>query len=101
MSQIPEIPPRLLLPKLWSLVRRGVWIYQEHIVRLEAMGLNRVIEHVSRLRQVSGRRVLVLCDSMSVVLAFGRGHAKSYGLLREVRRTAAVCLALGIRLSIR
>ena len=38
----PDFPelPRLLLPKQWSLVRRGVWVHQEHIVILEAMGLN-------------------------------------------------------------
>ena len=96
-----EIPPRLLLPQLWTPVRQGAWLYTEHIVRLEAMGINRVMDHISLLTDICGRRVLVLNDSMAVVLALGRCRARSFGLLREVRRTAAVCLALGIRLSIR
>ena len=95
-----EIPPRLLLPHLWTPVRQGTWLYTEHIVRLEAMGINRVMDHISLLPGICGRRVLVLNDSMAVVLALGRCRARSYGLLREVRRTAAVCLALGIRLRI-
>ena len=73
----------------------------EHIVRLEAIGINRVMDHVSLLAGVSGSRVLVLCDSMSVVLGLSRCRARAFGLLKEVRRTGAVCLSLGIRLSIR
>ena len=82
-------------------VRQGTWLYTEHLVRLEAMGINRVMDHISLLAGICGWRVLVLNDSMAVVLALGRCRARSYGLLREVRRTAAACLALGIRLSIR
>ena len=96
-----EVPARLLVPSRWRLVRSGAWLYDEHIVKLEAMGLNRVVSHLCSLPDVVGKRVLLLNDSMAVVLAFGRCRARSYGLLKEVRRAAAACLALGLRLHVR
>eukprot|EP00974_Lingulodinium_polyedra_P067176 6501255-Lingulodinium_polyedra.AAC.1 len=38
---------------------------------------------------------------MSVVLAFARCRAKSFGLLAQVRRFQAYCLARGVRCTVR
>ena len=44
---VGEVPARLLVPKLWSLVRHGRSMYDDHIVKLEAMGINRLVGHLS------------------------------------------------------
>ena len=98
---LEEMPARLLVPKLWTLVRHGRCLYDDHIVKLVAICINKAISHLSRDPAAAGARVLILCDSMSVVLAFARCRARSFSLVCEVRRAAAACLALGIRLHIR
>lgn len=48
-----------------------------------------------------GRRLLLLCDNMSVVLAASKGCCSSGPLLRLIRRCTAESLGSGIRMAVR
>ena len=91
-DSFPEISGALLSKSAWDIAQAGEWSRPEHIVHLEARALVKSFE-ISVEKGGHGRyRQLLLSDSMSAVLAFERGRARNFRILRHIRRLYATAL---------
>ena len=99
--KFPEIPSGLLHRSLWTDKLCGKWMFREDILVLEARALVKVVQRMARTRFGRNIRQLVLVDNMSVCLAFDRSRCRSVGLLIQIRRCVAFCLARGIKVAVR
>ena len=60
-----------------------------------------VARHLARSRLNWDQRHLVMTDSQVALCCIWKGRSASFPLLRQLRRLAAIWMALGIRLSVR
>ena len=79
----------------------GKWKYAEQILVLEARVLVMSLRRIALTRFGHDIRQLLLCDNMSVVLAFCRSRSSCFALLVQIRIFSAYCLARGIYVSVR
>lgn len=91
-----EIDAQLLHKELWTPKLWGTWNHEEHILVLEARALNKALNRIAVTKFGQDIRQLLLVDSMSVALSFDRCRSRSFKLLRQIRKYAAVCLARNI-----
>ena len=98
---MPAIPPEWTRKADWHLVFRSEWGRQEHQNVLELRCLVNLGRHLARSAECSGRRFLVLTDSLVGLGALAKGRSSSPALLRLLRRWAAIRLACGISLALR
>ena len=85
----------------WRLLFRGKWKIVDHNNVLEARGILAVLRHLSRTRAAWHSRVLVRTDSMVSLGSMAKGRSSATALLRVCRASAAVQLAMGLRLYLR
>ena len=85
----------------WKVVGRHRWWRQEGMPVLEARATFYAVRHLLRKVENHGKRFLVLTDSLTAALAFGKGRAHSARLRGVVRRAAALLLAVGSSLTLR
>ena len=69
------------------------WDVEEPVVILEARSAVFAVRNLLRRPECRGCRVLILCDSLSVVMAVSKGRSSSRGLQRAARQIAALSLA--------
>ena len=75
--------------------------YHEPIHMKEARAMNWCVRRMTKSCNSHSSRRLLLCDNMSVVLAFERRRAHNFSLLKQVRLFSALAMASNIALSIR
>ena len=97
----PPLRDRWTEQERWRLLFKGTWKVPEHNNVLEARGILSVLRHLSRNRSAWHSRVLVLTDSMVSLGSLAKGRSSADALLRVCRASAAVQLAVGIRLYLR
>ena len=85
----------------WHLVMHDRWLFDENILVLEARALLKAATRVCQSERCFDGRALLLGDNMSVVLSFSRCRAKSFPLLVQIRRLAALSFACNIKFSCR
>ena len=100
-EKFPEVPATELTDHEWFTVRQGQWRKAEHIVHLEARSLVKAMEVIAQDRNMTDCRQLLLVDSMSSALAFGRCRSRNYKMLRQIRKFCAYSIGCNIGFSVR
>ncbi|CAE7655449.1 unnamed protein product [Symbiodinium sp. KB8] len=96
-----EVPGRLLSSEDWFPCLWGQWRHEGGILELEARALVKGIRRIALSRFGHDLRQLMLTDNMSVCLAFDRARARSYPLLKQIRKFSAYLLARNISCTVR
>ena len=91
-----EVPAHLLRKDNWQVKQFGQWKRSEHIMVLEARALTKSLERIAFTKYGKDVHQLLLTDSLSMALAFERARSKSFKVLLQIRRFAAVALARNI-----
>ena len=91
-----EVPAHLLRKDHWQVKQFGQWKRSEHIMVLEARALTKSLERIAFTKYGKDVHQLLLTDSLSMALAFERARSKSFKVLLQIRRFAAVALARNI-----
>lgn len=91
-----EVPAHLLKKDNWQVKQFGQWRRSEHIMVLEARALTKSLERIAFTKYGKDVHQLLLTDSLSMALAFERARSKSFKVLLQIRRFAAVALARNI-----
>lgn len=91
-----EVPAHLLKRDNWQVKQFGQWRRSEHIMVLEARALTKSLERIAFTKYGKDVHQLLLTDSLSMALAFERARSKSFKVLLQIRRFAAVALARNI-----
>lgn len=94
----PDVPHEYMREEHWHLLWNSRIHFREPVHLIEARSVLGAMKHRCRDHRRHGRRLVVLNDNMSVILALQKGRCSSYPLLRLVRRVWAHSLASGIRL---
>ena len=97
----PEVDPAALLRVDWRVVCHGAYEHSEPIHILEARAQHSGLLEAHVQSNWYGMRTLTLMDNMSDVLALERARAQNYGLLLQLRRSAAMSMVFHIRQSFR
>ncbi|CAE7509286.1 unnamed protein product, partial [Symbiodinium microadriaticum] len=96
-----EVPGHLLKADRWKPCLWGRWSREAGILELEVRALVKGLRRVALSTFGSHVGQLILCDNMSVVLAFDRSRARNFKLLLQIRRFTAYCLARNIMCTVR
>ncbi|CAK0870540.1 unnamed protein product, partial [Prorocentrum cordatum] len=96
-----DLVPRSLVGGPWRTVRSQALDRPESIPVLGTRAAQWGLRHVLRNSQTWHKRVLILSDSMSAVLALSKGRTSAPGMLRVVRRWAALALVSGCSVYLR
>ena len=91
-----EIPAKLLSRDLWTPKVSGTWKFSAHIMELEARALVKSLERICHSRFGHDNHQLLLTDSLSMALAFDRARSRSYRVLQQIRRFAALALSRNV-----
>ena len=100
-SAFPEIPLELLAPRLWRVVAARRFFRKEDIMILESRALLRSLQLLITRYGLMNRRLVLLVDNMSVCLCFDRMRSRSFPVLVQIRKFAAWCLALNLKITVR
>ena len=100
-TSFPEIDPAALRGVEWRVLCHGPYVHDEPIHILEARAQHSGLLEAHLQGGWAGMRTLTLMDNMSDVLALERARAHNYGLLLQLRRSAAMSMVLNIRQSFR
>ena len=90
----PELDPSILRETDWTVKAARRWFYTEGIIILDARASVYAVERWCSLAPCRHQRVLMSGDNMAVVLSFGRGRARSFGLLVQIRCFYGLCFCL-------
>ena len=82
----------------WHNVMPDTWRFPANILILDARVLVKTAERVGCSQAISNWHVVLLCDSLGVILAFSRRHAREFPLLIPIRRIVAIGLMRGVGL---
>ena len=91
-----EIPAKLLSRDLWTPKVFGTWKFPAHIMELEARALVKSLERICHSRFGHDNHQLLLTDSLSMALAFDRARSRSYRVLQQLRKFAALALSRNV-----
>ena len=94
----PDVPFEYMNEEHWHLLWNTRIHFREPVHLIEARSVLGAMKHRCRDHRRHGKRLVVLNDNMSVILALQKGRCSSYPLLRLIRRVWAHSLASGIRL---
>ena len=97
----PEVPRALLEPAWWHVAKFGKWTFDEDILIREARALGYGLRRAANAVPGHSRRLLFLVDNISMCLSFGRGRAKRFELLVQVRKWHAYAFARNLRCAVR
>ena len=97
LAVMEGLPPALEPQARWHHLFSGRWSFDEHQNIRECRTVVMVIRRLSRSEKAWGTRVLIFTDSLVTLGTLVKGRASSPGLLHLARQSAAVELALGIR----
>ena len=97
----PEVPAQYLKRSLWSECMRGRWRDVEDISVLEIRTVVRAVFDLLKYEHMHRHRLLFLGDNMGVVLACCRSRARSFRFIVQLRKLAALCWIMGVRISFR
>ncbi|CAE8590746.1 unnamed protein product [Polarella glacialis] len=97
----PDVDGEMLRESRWKTLWAGRFVHEEAIHLKEGRGLLAAVRHRSRDSNRHGRRILIMTDNMSAILAFSKGRASSYPLLRLCQHLAAESFASGCRFAFR
>ena len=78
----------------WVLAFQGRWAAAEDIMRTEGRASNLCVRHFLRKVQNHSKRCLILCDNLSLTLAFTKGRGSSIALNQCCRERCALALAV-------
>ena len=92
-SCFPQLPASLVEDPTYKLLYTARWQKDEAIHMLEGRASLKGFYHASRSNHCRGKRLLLLCDNMSCVMAFNKGRCRNYPLLLLCRRMASVALS--------
>ena len=96
-----EIPASLLHERDWKVVGARRWVFEEGILVLEARALVMGLQRQACLEPCRNTRLLFFADNLAVVLSFGRGRAKNYKLLCQIRKFYAYAFVRNLRVAVR
>ena len=96
-----EVDAKLMDARDWQAVWSRPWRFKANILNTEARALVWSVEHLLRANRCIGKKLLCFSDNMPLVLGCIKGRAKSSHLLRFLRQIAALCLAVGSKVSTR
>lgn len=85
----------------WGKVDGSPWERHEPIPILEGRCIVWLLQHLSRSQKNLHKKHLVLCDSMSVVLALCKGRSSAPAMNRICRQVAALELITGMHVHLR
>ncbi|CAK0841243.1 unnamed protein product, partial [Prorocentrum cordatum] len=85
----------------WQLRVKGRFNRAENIIRLEGHGLVIGIRHHLRAVSRRGRKLLMLCDNLGLVLALGKGRAAAPIVNRTCREAAALSILGDMSVTVR
>jgi len=80
--------------KAFSTVVKAKAAYAGHAGALEAGAVNLALRWLARTRCWHARRTPLLCDAQAVLSAIRKGRSSAPSLIREIRRTGALLLAM-------
>ena len=96
-----SLPKEIAAPG-WSIILSAKWSDPpKHLVEGEGRGLMFAVKHSLRSGSSFGKRHLLLSDSLTNVLAFGKGRSSRDGVATSARAFAAHSLATGARFYLR
>ena len=81
--------------KQWVTIQSRRWKFQEDIMRTEGRALVWAVRRKARSTKSRGKRHLILCDNLCLVLALAKGRAGSSHLLPTCRAVCALAFAAG------
>lgn len=101
VAGFPEVGHDFMNEKAWHPLWNSHITHKEPVHMIEARSILAAVKHRSRDHHRHRKKILILNDNMSVVLALQKGRCHNYGLLRIIRRISAHALATGQRFHIR
>ncbi|CAK9091403.1 Protease PrsW (Protease responsible for activating sigma-W) [Durusdinium trenchii] len=101
VAGFPEVGHDFMNEKAWHPLWNSHITHKEPVHMIEARSILAAVKHRSRDHHRHRKKILILNDNMSVVLALQKGRCHNYGLLRVIRRISAHALATGQRFHIR
>jgi ribonuclease HI len=93
--------PVALAEQRWSTIASTRWESEEHINVLELRAIITALHWVIKLPGVTGRRLLLLTDSMVAACGITKGRSSAPLLLRRLRYIASMVLGMGLQLAVR
>ena len=95
---ITRVEKSVFDPKRWSVLMQGRWDRDEHITLGECRAVIKLLHNTSNHVDMHDCLIISLQDNMTTACAMRKGRSPSFGLLRLLRKKAAICLACGFKL---